>query len=145
MAEFRNQSSTTASTTNPPREGPPYATTGMGKTPHAGGAKPDKLSVTAGKLMEVDLGNSLSKHEEEAAAMATKAAKPVKVRLGPDGKPWRPRKRRNSENLARDALIDSMMKENSCGWRFMTTSLNEMLTRHSIEISGRRAIGKHAY
>jgi hypothetical protein len=71
---------------------------------------PDKLSVAAGKLMEVDLGGSMSKHEEEAAA---KAAKPVKIRLGRDGKPWRPRKRRNSDALARDALIDSIMKENS--------------------------------
>jgi hypothetical protein len=108
MAEFRNQPTGTTPTTY--QAPSPAGTTLEATTMTANEAVPDKLSVAAGKLMEVDLGGTLSRHEEEAAA---KAAKPVKVRLGRDGKPWRPRKRRNSDDLARDALIDSIMKENS--------------------------------
>ena len=112
MAEYRNQQAGNTdilkqSEANHRTQSP----TAEALSRDGGAAKPDKLSVTAGKLMEVDLGSSLSRHEEEAAA---KAAKPVKIRLGRDGKPWRPRKRRGSEDLARDALIDSIMKENSC-------------------------------
>jgi hypothetical protein len=107
LAEYRNQQSGAPTTT---QSSTGHEVAAINHTGDGGIAKPDKLSVTAGKLMEVDLGGSLSRHEEEEAA---KAAKPVKVRLGRDGKPWRSRKRRNSENLARDALIDSIMKENT--------------------------------
>ena len=110
MAEYRDQQPGNP-TTHPPTSHQKQSPAPDLITRNGANAKPDKLSVTAGKLMEVDLGGSLSRHEEEAAA---KAAKPVKVRLGRDGKPWRPRKRRGSDDLARDALIDYIMKENTC-------------------------------
>jgi hypothetical protein len=109
MAEYRNQSGSTSTNTISNNRSAFAEATAPEIGSHDGQSKPDKLSVTAGKLMEVDI-SGLSKHEEEAAA---KAAKPVKVRLGRDGKPWRARKRRNSNDLARDALIDSIMKGNS--------------------------------
>lgn len=33
------------------------------------------------------------------------------MRLGRDGKPWRGRKRRNSEDLRRDAAVEAVLKE----------------------------------
>lgn len=80
-----------------------------------------------GKLHEVDLGaearalneertrrriaGERSLEEEEAEALAAK--NPKKVRLGPDGKPWRGRKkRRGSEDVKRDMLVEELLREN---------------------------------
>ncbi|OAL17902.1 hypothetical protein AYO22_11166 [Fonsecaea multimorphosa] len=80
------------------------------------------------QLAEVDLGNSV--HDTNLArTMAAlervkagrapveevdKPPKPRKPRLGRDGKPFRPRprKRRNSEDIARDALVEQFLHEN---------------------------------
>ena len=148
MAEYRNKSAASSITTTYTQptaadQAPSPTSTTIEATTIKNSAserQPDKLSVAAGKLMEVDLGSSLSKHEEEAAA---KAAKPVKVRLGRDGKPWRPRKRRNSDDLARDALIDSIMKENSRMYPphpfLLRRALSLTAVRDSITIPRRRA------
>lgn len=39
------------------------------------------------------------------------AARPKKVRLGRDGKPWRPRNRRNSDDIKRDQLVEEILRE----------------------------------
>lgn len=39
------------------------------------------------------------------------AARPKKVRLGRDGKPWRPRNRRNSDAIKRDQLVEEILRE----------------------------------
>lgn len=44
--------------------------------------------------------------EEEAVR------KPRKVRLGRDGKPFRPRKRRGSDDVQRDRLVEDILREN---------------------------------
>ncbi|KIW95930.1 uncharacterized protein Z519_02996 [Cladophialophora bantiana CBS 173.52] len=80
------------------------------------------------QLAEVDLGNSV--HDSnlartQAALERVKAGqapveevdkprRPRKPRLGRDGKPMkpRPRKRRNSEDIARDALVEQFLHEN---------------------------------
>ena len=36
------------------------------------------------------------------------------VRLGRDGKPWRGRKRRGSEDIKRDKLVEDVLRENRC-------------------------------
>lgn len=104
MAEYRNQNGSTqptpASNDAPAHINEPTSTLASAK-PHTS----DKQSVTAGKLMEVDLAASL--YDNDAA----KTAKAPKIRLGRDGKPWRPRRRRNSEDQARDALVDSILKD----------------------------------
>ncbi|KIW45181.1 uncharacterized protein PV06_03584 [Exophiala oligosperma] len=82
----------------------------------------------ARQLAEVDLGSSV--HDGNLARTQAaleraklglppvedeiKPPKPRKPRLGRDGKPFRPRprKRRNSEDLARDALVEQLMREN---------------------------------
>jgi hypothetical protein len=84
--------------------------------------------TAARQLAEVDLGTSahhLNLARTQAALERVKAGqapvededkppKPRKPRLGRDGKPMkpRPRKRRNSEDLARDALIEQFLHEN---------------------------------
>lgn len=38
--------------------------------------------------------------------------RPTKVRLGRDGKPWRPRNRRGSDDVKRDQLVEAILHEN---------------------------------
>ncbi|KIW78453.1 hypothetical protein Z517_08289 [Fonsecaea pedrosoi CBS 271.37] len=80
------------------------------------------------QLAEVDLGDSVhdtNLARTQAALERVKAGqapveevdkppKPRKPRLGRDGKPMRPRprKRRNSEDIARDALVEQFLHEN---------------------------------
>lgn len=80
--------------------------------------------ATTGALQEIDLGPTA----REAAVLASDVAQrrirgeepPVplqskpsgKPRLGPDGKPWRTRRRRNSADVARDALVEAFLSEN---------------------------------
>lgn len=106
MAEYRSQNGNTSITPATNHLSTSTSTADMSATAKVHST--DKHSVTAGRLMEVDVSNSQALWDEEAAA---KAAKQPRVRLGRDGKPWRSRKRRNSEKLARDALIDSILKE----------------------------------
>ncbi|CAI6335055.1 unnamed protein product [Periconia digitata] len=66
-----------------------------------------RLAAGKGKLQEVELSSS-------SAAVQNKAAgnnPPSKVRLGRDGKPRRHPKRRNSEDLRRDQLVEAVLSE----------------------------------
>lgn len=84
------------------------------------------------QLTEVDLGASTyetnllrTKQALERARLGLpplsnepKPPKPRKPRIGRDGKPMKPRpprKRRNSEDIARDALVESLLHENKFG------------------------------
>lgn len=77
-----------------------------------------------GKLMEVDLGDEVRARNQ---AMTEKAARRLlgaavdddtggrrakKPRLGRDGKPWRPRNRRTSDDIKRDQLVEEILREN---------------------------------
>ena len=64
------------------------------------------LARTQAALERAKLGKALIEEE-------TKQIKPRKPRLGRDGKPMkpRPRKRRNSEDIARDALVEQVLQE----------------------------------
>ena len=44
------------------------------------------------------------------------AVKPPRVRLRKDGKPWRGRKRRASEDIKRDQLVEQLLHENRRGY-----------------------------
>ncbi|KUJ23990.1 uncharacterized protein LY89DRAFT_776190 [Mollisia scopiformis] len=83
--------------------------------------------ATLGKLQEVDLGDDVRSKNVELTNRARRIldgenvtdeipqhgrGKPGKVRLGPDGKPWRGRKRRASEDVARDRLVEDVLREN---------------------------------
>lgn len=84
-----------------------------------------------GKLQEVDLGPdaaSLNAVRTEAAKRRLQGGdveleEPAgKVRLGRDGKPRKPRWRRNSEDLKRDKLVEEVMRESKRKGFFTLTS-----------------------
>ena len=55
------------------------------------------------RLLDADTGTTTTPPETEPAQK--------KPRLGRDGKPWRGRKRRNSEDIARDKLVEQILHE----------------------------------
>lgn len=81
-----------------------------------------------GRLMEIDLGDeararniamterarrrALGEAVEEDEDGGAGSSRPRKVRLGRDGKPWRGRNRRNSDDVKRDQLVEEFLKEN---------------------------------
>ena len=77
-----------------------------------------------GKLLEIDLGDEArSKNvmrteqarrrlDGEEVEDEDKPQKSGKVRLGRDGKPWRGRKRRVSDDVKRDKLVEEVLREN---------------------------------
>lgn len=81
-------------------------------------------SAMTGKLMEIDLGDEARARniaETERARRRLEGqpdnevdsdGRPRKVRLGRDGKPWRGRNRRNSEDIKRDQLVEEFLREN---------------------------------
>ncbi|KAI1083089.1 hypothetical protein F5B20DRAFT_445464 [Whalleya microplaca] len=86
--------------------------------------KPDQHTALQGKLMEIDLGDEVRTRNEAMTERATRrlqgeavedeeqSARPKKVRLGKDGKPWRSRNRRNSDDIRRDQLVEEILREN---------------------------------
>ncbi|EFQ28842.1 hypothetical protein CGRA01v4_10286 [Colletotrichum graminicola] len=116
-----SQSSASASSIAPPPPPPPpppLPTTDPGPKNHP---------IMQGKLIEVDLGDEARARNK---AMTEKAARRLlgevdgadtdtpdgrrakKPRLGRDGKPWRPRNRRNSDDIKRDQLVEEILREN---------------------------------
>lgn len=89
-----------------------------------------KHSALQGRLMEVDLGDEVRSRnaaltdrarrklqgeavdEDESDSTPAVAQPSGKVRLGRDGKPWRPRNRRGSDDIKRDQLVEEFLKEN---------------------------------
>lgn len=85
----------------------------------------EKQPATLGKLLEIDLGNEARDRNvvrteqarrrldgediEDESAPEGKSKKP---RVGRDGKPWRERKRRTSEDIRRDKLVEEVLREN---------------------------------
>jgi len=79
--------------------------------------------ATLGKLHEIDLGheNKLQNIARTAAATRRLAggenvdseddSASTKPRIGKDGKPWRGRRRRNSEDIERDRLVEEVLRE----------------------------------
>ncbi|KAI1177607.1 hypothetical protein F4777DRAFT_576928 [Nemania sp. FL0916] len=83
-----------------------------------------KHTALTGKLLEVDLGDDVRSRNEAMTDRARRklqglaveeeeaAGRPKKVRLGRDGKPWRSRNRRNSDDIKRDKLVEEILREN---------------------------------
>ncbi|KAI1096077.1 P-loop containing nucleoside triphosphate hydrolase protein [Rostrohypoxylon terebratum] len=87
-----------------------------------------------GQLTEVDLGDEARSRNEALTERATRrilhgsgvatdededsegkganGGRPRKVRLGRDGKPWRARNRRTSDDVRRDQLVEQILREN---------------------------------
>lgn len=64
--------------------------------------------------MEVDIADIASRppHRQQTG--------PKKVRLGRDGKPWRGRKRRGSDDVKRDQLVEQFLHENKRESRYVS-------------------------
>lgn len=76
-----------------------------------------------GRLQEIDLGQEARMRNAVMTEQARKRlagelleedsdASGRRPRLGPDGKPWRGRKRRASEDIKRDQMVEALMREN---------------------------------
>ncbi|KAK4227627.1 hepatocellular carcinoma-associated antigen 59-domain-containing protein [Podospora fimiseda] len=85
----------------------------------------DSERVLQGKLMEIDLGEDARARNIEMTERARRRLQGQideedeqsgdgrrKVRIGRDGKPWRPRNRRNSDDIKRDQLVEAFLSEN---------------------------------
>lgn len=85
----------------------------------------DRKPASSGRLQEIDLGpdamlRNIRRTELAAQRMHNGKSvdeqdppKPPRMRLGRDGKPMKPRRRfrRKSEDIERDNLVDSILKE----------------------------------
>lgn len=99
-------------------------------SPHArqsGKAAAQRDPASLGKIHEIDLGADASLRNAQRTENAIRRAwngealpdpdekppKPRKLRVGRDGKPMkpRPRKRRNSEDIKRDQLVEEVLRE----------------------------------
>ncbi|KAK3330344.1 hypothetical protein B0H66DRAFT_611804 [Apodospora peruviana] len=92
----------------------------------AAGVPVESQRVLQGRLMEIDLGEEARARTAAATERARRRlqgqnveeeeesgdAQPKKVRLGPDGKPWRSRNRRDSDAIQRDQLVEEFLSEN---------------------------------
>ncbi len=93
------------------------------------GKQVESQRVLQGKLMEIDLGDEARARTIEMTERARRrlqglgadepddpGAQRKKVRLGPDGKPWRSRNRRGSDDIKRDQLVEEVLSEARCKW-----------------------------
>jgi hypothetical protein len=104
VARDSSQPTSSASASDPARQSSTTA------TKHEAGR-----AVMQGQLMEIDLGDQAQDssaarngHAGQGEGDERRAKKP---RLRRDGKPWRPRKRRDSDAVKRDQLVDEILRE----------------------------------
>lgn len=67
--------------------------------------------------MEVDLAQVAAPARPGPAAPDILEGSRKKPRLGKDGKPWRSRNRRGSDDIKRDQLVEAFLHENRRMWR----------------------------
>ncbi|KAI9810357.1 MAG: hypothetical protein M1827_006324 [Pycnora praestabilis] len=91
--------------------------------PGAGAARLHRQPAALGKLHEIDLGpdatlRNIARTEAATRRLGGEEASEEedgmgekKVRLGKNGRPWRQRKRRNSEDVKRDKLVEEVLRE----------------------------------
>ena len=70
--------------------------------------KTEGQAIMQGRLMEIDLSTEARTTKVEDSA---KGGRAKKRRLGRDGKPWRPRNRRGSDDIKRDQLVEEILRE----------------------------------
>lgn len=84
--------------------------------------------ASLGKLHEIDLGQeatlrNIARTEAATRQMTENGGLPASVdtasetgRPGPDGKSWRNRKQRTDADIARDRLVEEVLRESKCTW-----------------------------
>ena len=99
----------------------------------------ERQPAALGRLLEIDLGDEAKSVNVQRTDRATRRlhgedvpedviVKAKKVRLGRDGKPWRGKKRRASDDIKRDQLVEDVMRENRCKYLFPLVHDTETLT-----------------
>jgi len=100
------------------------------------GAEAERQPATLGKLLEIDLGVEARDRNVERTDLARRRLDGEevdeemvgkgkgKVRLGRDGKPWRGRKRRGSDDVKRDKMVEDVLRENRCESPLMRVLVN---------------------
>lgn len=83
--------------------------------------QPEREPASLGRLHEIDLGQEAKLRNIARTEAATRkltgdeessgSAEPQTERPGPDNKPWPNRKRRNSADIARDRLVEEVLRE----------------------------------
>ncbi|KAF4444342.1 hypothetical protein F53441_11154 [Fusarium austroafricanum] len=101
-----SQTTLSASKADPAKQHPTAASNESGR------------AVMQGQLMEIDLGDHIqgdnAAHGERAIQgdnTTEGGRRAKKPRLRRDGKPWRPRNRRDSDALKRDQIVDEILRE----------------------------------
>ncbi|KAG9257961.1 uncharacterized protein F5Z01DRAFT_644722 [Emericellopsis atlantica] len=102
--------------TSPKPASPPEPTATAEVASQASAARQVHISS---EVQEVDIPTI-----PEIPSRTQPAERPEKVKLGPDGKPWRGgrRKRRGSDDIARDKLVEELLHENRLDVYSMPTS-----------------------
>jgi hypothetical protein len=82
-----------------------------------------RMAAGMGKIEEVDIGSIEKRTDEKWRRLESGEVEQVatgKIRLGRDGKPRRPPKRRNSEDIRRDQLVEAVLSEarRTLSWTF---------------------------
>lgn len=86
---------------------------------------PPRQPAALGKIHEIDLGRDASLRNQQRTELAMRRARGEEVppeepavvkkpRLGRNGKPRRGPKRRNSDDLKRDQLVEQVLHESRC-------------------------------
>lgn len=90
-------------------------------------AKPTEgQEIMQGRLMEIEI-----KEPEQTV----KEPRAKKVRLGRDGKPWRPRNRRGSDAIKRDQIVEEILRENrrmTCVLYFCLSGLTSVVDVYDV-------------
>jgi hypothetical protein len=75
------------------------------------------MAAGQGKIEEVDIVPTAQRRDEKWRRLENGEFEQLatgKVRLGRDGKPRRPPKRRNSEDIRRDQMVEAVLSEAKC-------------------------------
>ncbi|CZT03510.1 hypothetical protein WAI453_012297 [Rhynchosporium graminicola] len=124
-SQARSLDQTLQAGTVPPTMSTPGSGNGAALPNHARTKDPtQRQPATIGKLQEIDLGdearnrniertnNARRRMDGEVVEEVVQGGKKKKVRLNRDGSVWKPRKRRGSDDIKRDQLVDAVLREN---------------------------------
>ena len=114
---------------------------------------PDREPAALGKIHEIDLGPDITSrniamteaatkrlHGDQSDQPAEESQTQGKMRLGKDGKPRRPRKRRGSDDVRRDEMVDALLRENR---RKLDSRLTDHLLKRQLLLMLSLCSGQH--
>ena len=88
--------------------------TAVGSSIDDGSERSSRVAAGQGKLQEVDLGPEAASRTHKDWKQLEGEAPASRIRLGRDGKPRRGPKRRNSNDIRRDQMVEAVLREAKC-------------------------------